>query len=159
MIRRATPDDIPTLTRLNRVVQALHHEAHPERFKPPSDDLGGFYRSRFEDGAFAWVAERDGEAIGYVLALVRERAENPFCYGLRWVELDQIAVHPDARRNGVGLSLVGAVLRHAESLGLHVELGVWAFNARAQAAFTRAGFQALNRRMVHGHPGGIVTDS
>jgi hypothetical protein len=44
------------------------------------------------------IAEEAGAAVGYVLTMVQERPENPFCRSRRWCEIDQIAVDPGSRR-------------------------------------------------------------
>ena len=77
-----------------------------------------------------------------MLAIFYERPATPVTYPMRWVEIDQLGVHPTHQREGWGRALVGAVLDEARLRGLHdVRLKTWAFNARPRL-LKRPGFRA-----------------
>lgn len=88
-------------------------------------------------GARLWVAERDGEVIGYAAV---------------WAVLDQaelgnVAVAPEHRRRGVASTLVTTVLRWLEERRVReVFLEVRASNREAQRLYERHGFRPVGRR-------------
>jgi GNAT superfamily N-acetyltransferase len=142
-IRAAVPGDERSLAVLNGVVQQLHVAGRPDFFKPTQlDEVAAWFRPLLrKPTAGIWLAEDDGVPIGYVLAFVRERAENPFCPSRRWCEIDQIAVRPDRQRQGVGRALIEQALTWARAEGAgDIELSTWSFNDSAQRMFRGVGF-------------------
>jgi amino-acid N-acetyltransferase len=84
----------------------------------------------YEDVQEFWVAERDGAILG--------------CGALHvlWEDLGEIrtlAVHPDARGQGVGGALVGALIEQARQLGLR-RIFVLTFE---EGFFSKYGFRAI----------------
>lgn len=152
-IRRAGPGDEDALATLNAFVQALHVAHEPAFFKPSvTAEIAAWFRARLEHPATrAWIAVGDhpgGEAVGYVLALWRTREANPFAWARRWVEIDQVGVHPRWRRGGLARRLVEHALADAARDGIgEAELTTWYFNDAAQAAFRRLGFTPQTVRM------------
>lgn len=150
-VRKATLDDVDAIVRLNAIVQGLHHHQLPERFKPPDPAAyAPVVRAWLTEENRTWfLAELEGrEPVGYALAVRRERPENPLTRSLLLVELEQIAVDPAARRQGIGAALAGEVIDHARRLGVRaVELSVHAFNEEAQAFFSAIGFKNIMLRM------------
>lgn len=158
-VREASAADAPTLARLNAVVQRLHHDAYPHRFHEPDEmRVEPFYRELLEvkagsmgRRARSWLCvDASDDAMGYVLALVRDRADNPFTRAQRCIELDQIAIVDEERGVGTGRLLASAVIEWARELGVEeVELSVWDFNEGAQAFFAALGAEPLwHRRSV-----------
>jgi GNAT superfamily N-acetyltransferase len=94
-----------------------------------------------EPAARLWGPEVDGALVGYVVALVREKPENPFCLARKWWDIDQMGVRAADRRTGIGRALVQQVVSEARARGIRdVELNSWAFNQDPHRAFTRMGF-------------------
>jgi ribosomal protein S18 acetylase RimI-like enzyme len=150
-VRRASPADAELLAGLNRHAQAVHHQRVPEWFPPPGDpDVTGLLRGWLRgEGAVGFVAELDGRAVGYALAGVHHRPATPLTREGAWLDLEQIAVAPDARRRGVARRLCEAVIAHARDLHLdEVQLNVWAFNTDAQALFSSIGFEPSSLRLT-----------
>jgi GNAT superfamily N-acetyltransferase len=88
-----------------------------------------------------WIAEEDGVPVGYLLALLHERAENPFCQARRWCEIDQIAVDDKWRRRGIARTLVQRLCAEVRGRAIRdVEMSAWSFNEAAHYAFRRLGF-------------------
>ena len=76
-------------------------------------ELEGFFDGRARELQAILVAERNGEPVGFCELSVRPHAEG--CSTDRVAYLEGWYVTPDARRHGVGRSLVGA----AEAWGRH----------------------------------------
>ena len=143
IIRRALVGDAPALARLNAFIHDLHVTNNPAYFKPAVlDDVAAWFRHLLEKPTtWVWIAETDGEAVGYVAALVREQAENAFGRLRRWVEIDQIGVRADQRRKGLARALADVVLEASAAEDIRdVELSCWVFNVGAQEAFRKLGF-------------------
>jgi GNAT superfamily N-acetyltransferase len=143
LVRRAGQGDARSLAELLEHVHELHVAQRPSVFKPLEREAAErwFAETLTRPGVGIWLAEQGATALGYVFAFVRESPESIFCYARRWYELDQIAVAPDAREQGVAGLLVAAVRVAARDEGVtHVELATWALNPRAQTAFQRLGF-------------------
>ena len=144
-IRQANPSDCLLLSSLCRDVQSLHAEHHPDIFKEPqSDDFAvAFFEEILADSAariFIW--EKNGQALGYILCKLIERPESPFTFTLRYLQIDQIFVRPEARGQGVGAALIKQAERFANELDVQrIQLDSWDFNVRAHAFFERLGFQ------------------
>ena len=143
-IRAAVLGDEQRLTVLNRFVQDLHVAERPESFKANAqEEVLEWFRGLLESASSrTWIAEEAGTAVGYVLTMVQERSENPFCRSRRWCEIDQIAVDPGFRRKGVASALIQKALTAAAGDGFaEVELCTWAFNVEAQSLFRKFGFE------------------
>ena len=142
-MRRAVLGDEEALTVLNEFVQRPHVAARPGYFRTGSaDTVAAWFRSHLEKPTtLIRIAEQDGTPVGYVLALLHERAENPFRVARRWCEIDQIAVDEKWRRRGIARALVQSLLAELRERGIRdVELFSWTFNETAHQAFRRLGF-------------------
>jgi diamine N-acetyltransferase len=142
-IRAAAPGDEQRLAVLNGFVQGVHVANRPDNFKPSiQGEVAEWFRVLLQDtSARIWIAEEAGACVGYVVAIVRELSENPFCRSRRWCEIDQIAVDPVFRRKGVASALIQEAVMSAAAQGLvDVELTTWSFNEEAQSVFRKLGF-------------------
>ena len=142
-IRAARRGDEDALAKLNAFVQDLHVERRPDQFKPAdTSEVARWFGSLLEDpAARIWIAEQEGEPVGYVVALLRERSENPFCRARRWCELDQVAVASNKRKQGIARGLIEHAVVDVQSDGIRdVEVSSWSFNEEAHRAFQRLGF-------------------
>ena len=134
-----------TVAQLNAVVHQLHAEARPDVFLEASAaQLVEWVRERLgEPATRCYLAEKDGEAIGYVLTFLHERPANCFCPARSWMELNQIAVVSQQRRSGIARALFEEAVAEARRAGISgVELNVWNFNRDAREAFENLGFRA-----------------
>jgi len=83
------------------------------------------------------VEGEDGEVLAYVVVMVVADV----------ADLQRIAVHPSARRTGLGGDLLAAAIERAASRGCErMLLEVADANTAALALYHRAGFEALHRR-------------
>jgi ribosomal-protein-alanine N-acetyltransferase len=126
-IRAATPEDLSTLLQLEREADAAAHW-------PEAD-----YERLFAADAprrLVLLAEEEG-ALGFVVA----RAAGP-----EW-EIENLAVRGTARRIGVGMALVTALLRLARSEAVrNIMLEVRESNLPARALYVASGFTEMGRR-------------
>jgi diamine N-acetyltransferase len=142
-MRPASPDDIEALARINVEVQDLHFENRPDQFKPSDQrEIERWIEQLLQNpSARLWVADSGGALVGYVVVMVREKPENPFCPSRKWWELDQMGVVAARRRSGIGRALVRKVISEARAHGIdELELQSWTFNQNAQNAFSSLGF-------------------
>jgi len=149
-IIRATAKYIDDIARLNNVVQELHVAREPGLFRPvDAAAVREGVRTALEDPAVTFLLAVEDEApLGYALVRICERPENAYRASRTFLELDQIAVAPDARKRGVGSALIDAAFALAQSLDIPaVELSVWHFNDEAQRLFSRKGFKTCWQRM------------
>ena len=150
-IRRATRDDALSLSVLNVYVQIVHANALPHLFKQPSSDSFAlqFMLERLDDPLnYFFIANLDGEDIGYIYARITERPENPFMHAWKYLYIDQISIKPDYQRLGYGVQLLEAVRQVANDAGIEIiALDTWSFNEQAGSFFKKQGFVPFNQRM------------
>jgi len=142
-IRKAGVGDERLLASLNAFVQDVHLEKRPADFKTTNNaELADWYRSVLEASTGrAWIADSDGRPVGYVLAVVHRRSENPFCPARQWLEIDEIAVDPKFRRRGIGRGLILKAISEAKALGIAtIEATSWAFNGETHGLLGDVGF-------------------
>ena len=149
-IRQAVPADSLVLSSLCRDVQRLHAEHHPDIFKmPQSDDFAvTFFDEMIVDITIRiFIAEENGRAIGYIFCKLFERPESPFTYTNRFLQIEHIAVHPNAQRRGVGTALMNQADKLARELGVSkIQLDSWDFNTKAHTFFEGLGFKKFDYR-------------
>ncbi|MDX1688149.1 MAG: GNAT family N-acetyltransferase [Candidatus Promineifilaceae bacterium] len=142
-IEAATAADADVLADLNRHVQGLHVDGAPHLFKRHVHDevAAQFEEWLGEENVWAFIAYQGERPVGYVLALIRERPENPVTRAWRAFLIDQISVEPAWKGKGVGRALVEAALEVAREAAVdEVQATTWAFNEQAQAFFRALGF-------------------
>lgn len=111
MIRRAVASDAPQLLSLMRGLARF--EGYDDRFAVTVDALieRGFSPHRPAE-FFAWVAELDGQLVGYAVVYVI-----PFTFDLRpTVVLKELFIDASARGRNFGHELMSAVIDHARSI-------------------------------------------
>ena len=143
-IRTAGSDDVDLLVRLNRSVQDLHAALHPGDFKAAPDpaEVRAFFRAQLgEPGTIMAIASVSAVAAGYIWLDIALQPETAFLHARQCLVVEQIAVEPGFRRQGVGRALIG----HAEATAAaraidRIDLGIWAGNGEAEAFFAALGF-------------------
>lgn len=96
-LRKATPQDTPTIVRLNDAVVEMTSPMDPDRF-----------RELFDLSSYCVVAEQDGEVIGFVLAM--QMGDVYANANFEWfsqrlnnfVYIDRIVIDERARGHGLG---------------------------------------------------------
>jgi len=133
LIRPAAPRDVPTLVAL---MTAFYAEAD---FPLPVGPATRAFEALLADQRLggAWLAEVEGTAVGHVVLTLCFSME----YGGLRGFIDDLYVHPEARRKGAGAALLAAAREGAVKRGvraLHVEVGPE--NATARRLYARAGY-------------------
>ena len=142
-VRRAIVGDEELLSKLNEFVQAIHLRHRPDHFKETHlQELVAWYKTILQKPTTrAWIAEEQGTAVGYLLAVIHHLPESPFTRPKDWLEIDQIAVDSHHRKHGVGRALVTRAIAEARIEGIQkVEASAWCFNGDANEMFGRLGF-------------------
>lgn len=114
-VRLANSGDADRLARLNAFVHDFHVRARPDWFRETDHaELVAWFRALLvRPAARVWVAELGDTPVGYITSLVSNRPANALVQARRWCEIDNIVVHPEFRRRGVGYSLVETALASA----------------------------------------------
>ena len=123
-------------------MQGWHTTHYPGSFFPNPDPaaLSDYFAERLSDPACtAFLA---GEPpLGYALCALQVREVSVFSPPVRRRLIDQVAVAPEARRQGLGRALLQAAKDLAWDLVVdEILLDTWAANTKAQAFFRAMGF-------------------
>ena len=149
-IRQATANDSLLLSGLCMDVQQLHAEKLPDIFKIPQREEFAvtYFDEMLADPAVAiYLAEEDGETIGYILCKLFERPETVFTHANRFLIIEHISVRPAARQRGVGFALMDRADRLANDLHItRLQLNSWSFNTTARRLFEKCGFEKTEHR-------------
>ena len=149
-IRQASVTDSLLLSSLCVDVQTLHAKYHPNIFKMPQEEdfAASFFNETLADPTISiFLAEKDEQALGYVLCKLLERIDGPFTFALRYLLVDQISVRPIAQGKGIGKALLQRVEMLARELNIHrIQLDSWGFNLDAHMFFQKVGFEKFTHR-------------
>jgi ribosomal protein S18 acetylase RimI-like enzyme len=145
VVRRATQSDLPAFGRLGALLLRAHHGFDADRFMAPGGDpeagYAWFLGTQLKSAdVIVFVAERQGEVVGYVYAGVEPRD---------WKELrdecgfiHDVAVIESGRRTGVATALLDAAIAWLRGRGMpRVVLWTAERNETAQRLFTALGFR------------------
>lgn len=156
VVRRAGAGDAELLGRLNGVVQQVHHEALPQRFKSPDSAAAttALARQVARPEVVAFIAEDDAGALGYAVAEELRTQGTGLVVATSALYLHHLAVVDEGRRRGVGRLLVSTVEEEARWREVdEVRLDYWSFNEPAQRFFAAMGYEPYNvraRRLIAG---------
>lgn len=144
-IRRAVQADAAALGRLGGMLLRTHYDFDRQRFMAPGRDPEAGYASFLrwqlrEEDSVVFVAEQDGEIVGYVYAGLEPQS---------WKELREAAgfihdviVDANSRRTGIAAALIEAAAAWLKEQGApRVLLWTAAPNDAAQRLFERLGFR------------------
>ena len=122
VLREARPDDAPAIARVHRLAMRISLPFLPE-LHTAEEDLA-FVRDRLSAINTVWVAEVEGEVVGYI------------AFHEGWI--DHLFIHPDHQGVGLGPALLAKALEDGG------ERKLWTFqkNARARAFYEKRGFVA-----------------
>jgi ribosomal protein S18 acetylase RimI-like enzyme len=150
MITLTETKDHQLLAGMNEQVQSWHHSMYPHIFRPYAQaDIALFFESVLkEENATAFVAQENGQPLGYTLFFIRHSAENAFQYPSKSIHIDQILVLESNRKKGIGQLMMDKVCEIAKAKDIElIDLNHWAANDTARRFFTKNGFSCYNERM------------
>lgn len=145
-IRRAGPADVTALAEVGRAtfVETFGHLYPPE-------DLEAFLAESYTPEAFGpfvetpghalWLAEAQGQALGYVQAgpCALPHPEVTAACG----EVKRLYVRKQAQGSGLGSALLATALEWLGAPGRRLWIGVWSLNHGAQKLYARHGFERV----------------
>ena len=135
-IRSFAPDDVEAIVRVNRRAFA----SHPEQGAMDRADFEHRASSDWFDPAGLFVAERDGEIVGFHWTKVEHGTGEVYVVG----------VDPSEQGSGLGTALTLRGLRHLHESGIRtVDLYVEGDNAAALAVYRRLGFTEHARDVLY----------
>lgn len=151
-IRLATFENIDALVGLNAEVQKLHADALPYLFKQPDNPAAiiADFRDRIlaDPEGRVFLAEINGEAVGYAYARINHRPDNAYTYAFDTIHIDQIGVKSAYQGQGCGRALIQAVFEWACAEKIdRVTLDTSDFNTKARTFFRNQGFEVFTYRM------------
>jgi len=153
IIRPASSDEHEVLRDLFLELDEFHRRERPGIFRRP---VGPQRSAEFLDATIRGpdstilVAEDPAKRLlGLVTLFVRMIPASIVRDERRFVELDNLVVRADARRQGVGRLLVAAAAAWSASIDVPtIELSVWSFNTCGKSLYHAAGFETIIERMA-----------
>jgi ribosomal protein S18 acetylase RimI-like enzyme len=150
-IRLASETDFEVYSRLYNQINDYHAAARPETFRHVEGAPRSFedYQALLADPLQqVLLAVVEGQVVGYVHALLRERAPIPIMVPARYAVVDTLVVDEAFRRRGVGQALMAAAEDWACQNGAeYTELNVWVFNQPAVRLYEELGYEVISQRM------------
>lgn len=147
----AGPERIDVVRPLWMSLSAHHAELTPDRLPVSSPEEGWpdrreRYRDALDDGAVLFIADGADGALGYAFAHPRAAPESLAID--RLLEVETVAVLPEARGAGIGTALMEAVEGWAYERGIeHLSVSVRTANEDARRLYERRGFRSLYETM------------
>ena len=152
IIRQATAEDYEDLCTIIDEVDTLHRDRMPYMFqKPPGPvrDKEYILGLLADDNVGLFIAEIEGQVVGFVHVLVRDTPPWPTLVPRRRAFIDSLAVGQEFLRHGIGRALMNRAHAWAVAKGaVDVELNVFEFNQPALAFYRALGYETFTRRMV-----------
>lgn len=143
-IRRATDKDIPVIDKLLYEVHKVHSDARPDIFKAGAKKYtdGQLEKIISDDKTPVFVAERDGEVVGYAFCIHRQFVNDNNMTDIKTLYIDDLCVDEAARGGHIGKRLYEYVLDFAKQNGYYnVTLNVWADNVNAVKFYEKIGLR------------------
>ena len=143
-IRRAAESDIPALNKLLYQVHRIHSDARPDLFKPGAKKYndGELEQIVGNDARPIFVAEEDGQVLGYVFCIHQQHIDNSNMTDIKTLYIDDLCVDEAARGRRIGRLLYEYVLEYARQRGYYnVTLNVCAANDSALRFYQKLGLQ------------------
>jgi ribosomal protein S18 acetylase RimI-like enzyme len=151
IIREATARDYDGLCAIISEVDKLHRDNLPWMFQEPDGparDRDFILGSIADEAVSIFVAETEGQLVGFVHILVREALDIPIFVPRRYAVVDNLAVKEEFRQKGIGRALMNEAHDWAVAKGADtVKLNVYEFNESALAFYRRLGYKSVSRKM------------
>lgn len=141
-IRTLGRDDYAQAAEIFRLVHDLHQKNRPDIYRKNDMPLS---RERFcamcaDKSGISLCAEQNGKILGLACAYMREIPGDAVQLPCTKAFVDELAVLPQARGQGIGTALLKATEEKARQRGASaLELMVWSFNKSAMRFYESAG--------------------
>ena len=136
---------------LSSQVDELHRGQHPEIFQKPDGPAREreYIQGVLEDACSEiFVAELQGNIIGFVTVMVLDARPIPILVPRRYVVVDNLVIDEHHRRLGVGSCLMSRAEQWAiENSATAIELSVYRFNQGAVELYTKLGYKDISVKM------------
>ena len=150
IVRRAQERDIPKILDLLLQVLNIHAEGRPDLFIPNTtkytiEELMVMIK---DDNAPIFVADEDGEVLGYAFTVMKRRLHNNNMTDIKTLFIDDLCVDEKARGKNVGRHIFDYVKAYAEAENVyHITLNVWSFNDPAIGFYEKVGMRPMETVM------------
>ena len=143
-VRTAHEDDLPEIARLHALLQRLHAERFPERFRTDAEatEITAFFATvLFGPDSLIAVAELDGALVGFLCAEFVNVAAGALMAQRRHAYVFALSVADDMRRQGVGSALIAFAERQAAIRGAEeIVLDTWSDSVETRHFYEACGF-------------------
>lgn len=142
LIRRATQQDLPTISKLLFQVHKVHSDVRPDLFKTGAkkytdEEVSAILKN---ENTPVFVAEEKGQVLGYAFCIHQEMVGKKSMQEIKTLYIDDLCVDEEARGKHVGTALYEHVLQFAKENGYYnVTLNVWADNKKAVGFYEKLG--------------------
>ena len=150
IVRRAQERDIPKILDLLLQVLNIHAEGRPDLFIPDTtkytiEELKVMIK---DDNAPIFVADEDGEVLGYAFTVMKRRLHNNNMTDIKTLFIDDLCVDENARGKHVGRQLFDYVKEYARTEDVYpITLNVWSFNDPAIGFYEKVGLRPMETVM------------
>lgn len=146
-IREAVEADFPAIHELMLEVHRLHLESRPDVYRDIDPLTEEYYRTMLSDSTVLLAMDGD-HAAGFCVVQIRPSYSNPLLISRKIAFMEDLCVHSDYRRKGIGKQLFEVSCRMAKEDGAEtLELMVWSFNENAVRFYEELGMKAKNVTM------------
>jgi len=150
-IREASAEDFESISNLFDELDAIHRDNLPHNFMKPDGPVRelDYYLGLISDESVGlFVAESDGNIVGFVHAILTEAPDIPILVSRRYAVVDSIVVRSEFQHQGIGRSLMKVIQEWSIEKGAtSIELNVYEFNSNAISFYEKCGFKTFSRRM------------
>jgi ribosomal protein S18 acetylase RimI-like enzyme len=151
VIREAETEDYNSLIELFDEIDAIHRDHHPRIFQKPNGPVReiNYYIGLISDESTAvFVAELEGNIVGFVHAIVRDAADIPILVPRRFAIIDGIVVRSKYKKRGIGRMLMKGIEEWIKEKGASsIELNVYEFNEEAITFYESLGYKTFSRKL------------
>jgi GNAT superfamily N-acetyltransferase len=153
-IRRATPEDVPTLITLYREFHTFHVNGLPLWLREPKHRDDEQLRAALldilaNDAAAIFVVAADGAVVGLAEAYLRQDEADPSVIPYHYGYLQSLFVSDSWREKGLGSALLTAAQDWATLHGAtQLRLSTWEFTVGPLDFYEKQGYRTVKRTLV-----------
>ena len=147
-IRLAEYTELDEINVLRKQVNDLHAKGKPEFFKEGfSKELQDFLVDIWNNEKCKIVVAVDSSRIiGYSIFSIAPKKEALFMRGGDYLDIDEICIDKDHRRQGIASSIMKYIENYAKKIGIErIVLNMWEFNEEARSFYEKSGFKTYRR--------------